>query len=225
MITSKREMVYQEIKEHILVGKLKNNTRITERGLAEKLNVTRVPVRESLVQLEQDGLIRKIPSKGYIVDNYSAEEFEEAMMMRFVIECQAASKAAQLATPEDIAELRNLNEALKNAGQAGNVDALIERDREFHLQIVKASRNKVLNKLYSIISIPVFHNKDRIEAEKTMITFKGHERLIEAIENKNSEEAFILAFQNTPGRKDFRNNFYNDVAQKILINTEEIDRR
>ena len=115
MIISKRDMVYQEIKEHILIGKLKNNARITERGLAEQMNVTRVPVRESLVQLEQDGLIRKIPSKGYIVDNYSAEELEEALLMRFTIECEAAFKAAQTATVEDIAELKNLNEALKNA--------------------------------------------------------------------------------------------------------------
>ena len=220
MIISKREMVYQEIKEHILIGKLKNNARITERGLAEQMNVTRVPVRESLVQLEQDGLIKKIPSKGYIVDNYSAEEFEEALLMRFTIECQAASEAAQVATHEDIIELRNLNEAMKDAGQAGNTDAVIEIDREFHLAIVKASRSKVLNKLYSIISIPVFYHRHDIKASSAIITFRGHQEIIEAIETKNSEAALTLVIKYTPGRDIFKNIFYSNAAHDILSKTK-----
>lgn len=218
MITSKQEMVYQRIKEHILIGKLKNNTRITERGLAEEMNVTRVPVRESLVKLEQDGLIRKIPSKGYIVENYSVEEFEEALLMRFVIECQAASEAAQAAAPEDIIELRNFNEALKNAGHAGNVEAVVEGDREFHFGIVKASRSKVLNKLYSIISIPVFHHRQGINTAYAVNTFEAHNRIIQAIENRDPDEAFILAFNHTPGRTNFKNKFYSSIAQKFLLN-------
>lgn len=220
MITTKQEMVYREIKEHILIGKLKNNTRITERGIAEQMNVTRVPVRESLVKLEQDGLIRKIPSVGYIVENYSAEELKEAMLMRFVIECQAASEAARTATPEDIIELKNLNEALKNAGHAGNIEAVIESDREFHFAIVRASRSKILNKLYSIISIPVFHHRQTIDPSYADLTFEGHNELIEAIENKDIDKSFILAFRDTPGRDSFKSAFYGDIAQKILLNNE-----
>ena len=216
MIASKQEMVYQEIKEHILIGKLKNNTRITERGLAEQMNVTRVPVRESLVKLEQDGLIKKIPSKGYIVDNYSVEEFEEAMLMRFVIECQAAREAAQAATHEDIIELKSLNEALKNAGQAGNIEAIVESDREFHFAIVKASRSKVLNKLYSIISIPVFYHRQHVEASSAIRTFKGHSEIIQAIENEDAETAFALAIKYTPGRTNFKNKFYSNVVQEFF---------
>jgi DNA-binding GntR family transcriptional regulator len=218
MIASKQEMVYQKIKNHILIGKLKNNSRITERGLAEKLNVTRVPVRESLVKLEQDGLIKKIPSKGYIVENYSVEELEEALLMRFVIECQAASEAAQAAAPEDIIELKNLNEALKNAGHAGNIDAVVESDREFHFGIVKASRSKVLNKMYSIISIPVFHHRQEINMACTALTVEAHNEIIKTIENKDKARAFTLAFLHTPGRDRFKKNFYGDAVQKILNN-------
>jgi len=216
MIISKREMVYQEIKEHILVGKLKNNTRITERGIAEKFNVTRVPVRESLVQLEQDGLIKKIPSIGYIVENYSAEELEEAILLRFTIECKAVSKAALNATSEDIIELRKLNEALKNAGDVGNIEAAIESDRKFHLQMVEASHSKVLKKLYSIISIPVFHHRQTINISNVIKTFKNHNEIIEAIETKDRDSAFALIYKNTPGRDSFENKFHSDVTQNIL---------
>ncbi len=217
MIATKQEMVYQKIKEHILVGKLKNNTRITERGLAETMNVTRVPVRESLVKLEQDGLIKKIPSVGYIVDNYSTEEFEEALLMRFVIECQAASEAAKAATPEDIIELKNFNEALKNAGNAGNIEAVIENDRKFHFGIVNASRNKVLNKMYSIISIPVFHHRQEINTASAIMTFEGHHEIIHAIENKDPELAFSLAIKYTPGKEKFKTTFYSKTAQEFFI--------
>ena len=216
MIISKRDMVYQEIKEHILIGKLKNNARITERGLAEQMNVTRVPVRESLVQLEQDGLIRKIPSKGYVVDNYSAEELEEALLMRFTIECEAAVKAARNAAIEDITELKNLNEAMKNAGQAGNIDAVIECDREFHFALVKASHSKVLNKMYSIISIPVFHHRQTIDISAVNLTFLSHKNIIQAIENKDTEKVFKLVSLTTPGRNYFKKKFYNDNAQENL---------
>jgi DNA-binding GntR family transcriptional regulator len=220
MIASKQEMVYQKIKEHILIGKLKNNTRITERGLAENMNVTRVPIRESLVKLEQDGLIKKIPSVGYIVDNYSVEEFEEALLMRFVIECQAAGEAARVATPEDITELRKFNEAMKNAGHAGNLEVVIESDRKFHLAIVKASRSKIFNKMYSIISIPVFNYRQEGEASTAIMAFEGHNEIIQAIENNDAETAFTTAVKYTPGRNNFKNKFYSDIAQKILLNID-----
>jgi DNA-binding GntR family transcriptional regulator len=220
MIVSKREMVYREIKEHILTGKLKNNVRVTERALAEKLGVTRVPIREGLVKLEQDGLIRKIPSTGYIVEHYSSEEMEEAMLIRFTIECHAASKAALKATKEEIAELKTLNTALKNAGHANNIEIVIELDREFHFAVIKASRSKVLNKLYSIISIPVFHHREIIGKTDADRTFSGHSKIIEAIENKDADAAFILTFRHTPGRTNFKNAFYSDIAQDVLSNSK-----
>ena len=220
MIISKRDMVYQEIKRCILVGKFKNNSRITERGLADKLNVTRVPVRESLVQLEQDGLIRKIPSKGYIVENYSAEEFEEALLMRFTIECEAASKAALNAAAEDIIDLKNLNEAIKNAGHASNIEVVAELDREFHSKLVRSSKSKVLQKLYSIISIPVFHYRTTVGVSDAVRTFNGHTKIIEAIENKDSAEAFIRAFKHTPGRNNFKEKFYSKAAEQILTDNK-----
>ncbi|MDD5727723.1 MAG: GntR family transcriptional regulator [Victivallales bacterium] len=216
MSTYKQDLVYQKIRERILIGNLKNNDKVTERALAEQLGVTRIPIRESLVRLEQDGLIKKIPSKGYIVENYSTEEFEEALLMRFTIECEAASKAALNATKEDIEDLKALNEDLKNAGHACNIEVASVLDRKFHSRLVKASRSKVLNKLYSIISIPVFHCRTAGGISDALRTFNGHNKIIEAIENKDANEAFIRAFGHTPGRADFKKKFYSEALKKVL---------
>lgn len=218
MIALKQEKVYQEIKKNILTGALKNNSRITERALAEELSVTRVPVRESLVKLEQDGLIKKIPSVGYIVDNYSPEELKEAMLMRFTVECQAVSLAAQFASMEDIIRIKVANEAMKNAAIEGDIDTVIEQDREFHSLIVKASGNKVLNKIYSIVSISTFYTKESYLLSKTgaLGTYENHNRVIEAIENKDSDKAFRFIAGHTPGNKYFQDKFKSDIVQKSL---------
>ena len=216
MEKSKQEIVYQKIKEYILIGELKNNTRVTERALADKMNVTRIPIRESLVKLEQDGLIRKIPFKGYIIENYSPEELKEAIMLRFTIECEAVSKAALKATSEDILELKKLNEALKNAGNAGNIEVVIENDRNFHLKIVAASHSKILRKLYSMISIPVFYIQTTVDLSKAIKTYRNHLQIINAIENKDPDTAFTLIYNNTPGRDYFNHKFYNSITKNTL---------
>ncbi len=220
MIMTKQDSVYQQIKEYILVGKIKNSTRVTERALAKKFNVTRVPIRESLLKLEHDGLIRKIPSVGYIAENYSSEELEEAMLLRFILECQAASKAAENATEEDIVTLEAVNKALRDAGVAHNLEIAVELDREFHLEIIKASHSKLLNKLYSIISIPVFRDLTVTSQSSVAITFKQHSRIIEAIKNKNTEEAFTLILKHVPGRENFKNTFYSDIARNALLDNQ-----
>lgn len=217
MIIFKQEIVYQKIKKHILTGVLKNNSRITERQLADELGVTRVPVRESLVKLEQEGLIKKIPAVGYIIDSYSTEELREAMIMRFTVECQAVSLAAQFATTEDIVRIKVANELMiKNI--ESDVDSAIEQDREFHTLIVKASGNKVLGKIYSIVSLPTFYTR-----ESYLLTLKGirdtydsHNRIIEAIEQKAADYAVELVAAHTPGNRYFQEKFKSKIVEKAL---------
>jgi DNA-binding GntR family transcriptional regulator len=208
MIVNKQEKVYFEIKSRILNGELKNNSRVTERELAESLNVTRIPVREALARLEKDGLIKKIPSVGYIVENYSPEEFSEALLLRFMIECQAVKKAASVAADEDIFKLSVICERQRDAGAAGNIDKLNELDREFHEALVAASHSKILINSYSLISIPVFMPRTTAMPEKDLLnTIKDHENILVAIKRKDSEAAFDFAYKHTPGRDFFKKIF------------------
>ncbi|MHC4885942.1 MAG: GntR family transcriptional regulator [Planctomycetota bacterium] len=204
MIVNKQEKVYVELKRKILNGELENNVRVTERELAESLEVTRVPVREALARLEKDGLIKKIPSVGYLVENYSAEEFSDAMLLRFTIECQAAQKAAGNATDEDIISLFLICERLRAAGQANNLEKCNELDRLFHAALVAASHSKILQNTYGLISIPVFRPRTTPMSEDGLQnTFEDHENILAAIKDRDPEKAFKRAYQHTPGRDIF----------------------
>ena len=70
--------------------------------------------------------------------------------------------------------------------------------------------------MYSIISIPVFHHRQHIEASNAIRTFEGHCEIIQAIENKSMDEAFVLAVEYTPGRNNFKNKFYSKIVQEFF---------
>ena len=209
MYVSQQEKVYSTIREQILNGVLENNSRVTERELAKSLNVTRVPVRESLATLEKEGLIVKIPSVGYIVENYSPDEFSEALILRITIECYSAQKAAKNATEEDIFKLKVLCEGQREAGLSGDYEKATDYDRKFHAAIVNASYSKLLKKVYSLISIPVFIPRNLPESD-LFYTVKDHENIVKAIENRDPESAFLCSYKHTPGR-----DYYEDCWKII----------
>lgn len=139
--------VVTTLRQMILEGELKAGTRLAEIPTSEKLGVSRTPVRIAFRALEQEGLLTKLPSRGYEVRSVSADEIIGAVEVRGVLEGLAARQAAERGLSE--AHQQDLITLLKEGDQILSVGELTEA----HLE-----RYQQMNKRFHDIVIEAAHN-------------------------------------------------------------------
>jgi DNA-binding GntR family transcriptional regulator len=139
--------VYHHLKRAILEQLHPGGTLLTEAEIAEAVGVSRTPVREALLRLESEGLVALYPKRGALVLPVSAQEINEVIEARLLIEGHAATKIwprrAELAPTLD-----PLLAAMLAAHDAADVHAFIEADRAFHAAVVAAAGNSILADVY-----------------------------------------------------------------------------
>ncbi|OCC11817.1 putative HTH-type transcriptional regulator YdfH [Streptomyces sp. PTY087I2] len=141
------ERVYTHIKEAVLDRRYEGGTLLTEGDLADAVGVSRTPVREALLRLEVEGLIKLYPKKGALVLAVSAQEIKDVVETRLLVEEFAARKAVP-ASPKLIERLEQLLEEQRRLAEAGDLAAVAVTDRCFHAEIVRYAGNEILSRLY-----------------------------------------------------------------------------
>ena len=142
------ERVYAYVKAAILDRVYPGNELLTEGELATAVGVSRTPVREALLRLEESGLVKLYPKKGALVLPVLAQEVNDVLEARELIETHAAAKVwprrKQLAE-----KLVPLVQEMRKHRKAGDAKSFLEADRAFHEAIVGAAGNEILAKLYN----------------------------------------------------------------------------
>jgi DNA-binding GntR family transcriptional regulator len=139
--------VYAHVKQAVLERRYEGGLLLTEGELAEAVGVSRTPVREGLLRLEVEGLIRLYPKKGALVLPVSAQEIEDVVETRLLVEQHAVRRAV----PVSQQLVDRLEESLaeqKALADAGDLAAFAAADRCFHAAIVQATGNQILTRLY-----------------------------------------------------------------------------
>jgi DNA-binding GntR family transcriptional regulator len=139
------QVVSEEIRAMILGGRLKPGERLVEESLSAELGVSRVPVREALLALSAQGLVRIEPRRGATVAEITPRIVAELVEVRALLEGLNARLAAQRHDPEIIAELRDTLERGNAAAKAGTRAELARLNAEFHERLAEASHNSVLS--------------------------------------------------------------------------------
>lgn len=139
---------YRRLLEDIRSGTLTPGARLRETELAERLGISRTPVREAIRQLEADGLVAHLPRQGATIRSLDHAEVVELYEMRAVLEGTAARLAARAASDIELTELAVLNAALA-AAPAGPQSR--EVNRQFHRMLLEAARNRFLLKSMSAL--------------------------------------------------------------------------
>jgi DNA-binding GntR family transcriptional regulator len=146
--SSLRHQVATRLRTAILAGDLSPGTRLREQRIADTMGVSRVPVREAIRQLEQEGLIEVFPYRGAVVVGISPDELDAAYEVRGVIEGAAMRQLAAAADPAVITELRKQVDAMRHAQRrALGVERLADLDIRFHRTLLDASGLRVLGKI------------------------------------------------------------------------------
>ncbi|MFE7753255.1 GntR family transcriptional regulator [Streptomyces sp. NPDC057428] len=185
------ERVYTHIKAAVLDRRYEGGTLLTEGDLAEAVGVSRTPVREALLRLEAEGLIKLYPKKGALVLPVSAQEIADVVETRLLVEEFAARKAVP-ASRSLIARLEQLLEEQRELAEVGDLAAVSVKDRCFHAEIVRHAGNEILSRLYDQLrdrqlrmGVAVMEaNPGRIAAN-----IAEHGELLEAIRSGDAEGA------------------------------------
>ncbi len=166
--------------------------RLDERKLAEELGVSRTPVREAISRLEQEGLVQSIPRRGAFVVRKTKREILEMICVWAALEGMAARLATKQATDEELASLRKLFTTFDDANEPGaKIDEYSQTNIEFHQAIMRLSKCELLIQIADGLfihmrSIRSQTIKERNRASQSII---DHTRIIEALENRNTDLA------------------------------------
>ena len=137
---TKSEAVYELVRHWILIGRLEPGQRLDQEWLASHLQVSRMPLRQALERLVGDGLVIARPHRSAIVAPLSEDLLRDIYASRRALEGMLAEAAAHDLTPETVVTLTALIEAQEAAVGAGDVEAYVRLDREFHGTLYRCSR-------------------------------------------------------------------------------------
>jgi DNA-binding GntR family transcriptional regulator len=200
----RRTSPYERLKQAIMLGELLPGEQLVENVLADWCQVSRTPIREALTRLEQDGLAQRT-ERGLVVRESSPAEIIDIYEARIVLESKVAAVAAERHTPLDLIAMRRADERYRRADPEA-VNALAERNREFHRTIWHASHNESLVDLLERLDMHLGRYP------VTTLAFPGrhegaldeHAALVLAISERDSERAAEIASLHFKTARDIR---------------------
>jgi DNA-binding GntR family transcriptional regulator len=181
------EHIAQELRRNILRGKLLPGAPIKERDNAAEMGVSRTPMREAIRMLAKEGLVQLRPSRSPVVSQMTLKEAMDSIEVLTTLEMLSVKRACEYATPEDIANIYKVDQAL--AVEYDDLDQIerFERDMDFHIAIVQAAHNEALVRTHMAYLGRLWHA--RFQSARSRRTkervLRQHAALAKAIEDRN----------------------------------------
>ena len=186
-----RDVVFNTLRQAILRGELKPGERLMEIQLANKLGVSRTPIREAIRKLELEGLVLVIPRKGAEVADIKEKSLRDVLEVRKALEELSVQLACEKITKEEIEELKEAAETFKKAQKTKDITQIAEADVHFHDIINTASGNQKLIQLLNNLREQMY--RYRVEYLKNNEVYEQlleeHEFLIQAVIKHDKAQA------------------------------------
>lgn len=189
--TFMRDEAYQTLREWIVLCKLAPDTKLKDQELSEMLGISRTPIREALLKLEDEGLVVTKANRWTQVAPINPGEAENIYSIGWTLECLALEQGMPFFSSKDVEELEEINERF--FGVLGSEDKLaaIEADNEFHDKIIEMPSNKELVKLLESVKVKIKRMElhyFRLDSRKPP-SYEEHKRIIEALKIKDMTQA------------------------------------
>ena len=189
-----RDVVFNTLRKAILRGELKPGERLMEIQLANKLGVSRTPIREAIRKLELEGLVLMIPRKGAEVAQITEKNMQDVLEVRKALEELSVQLACERITPEQVEEMKMAAEDFRKVLKSGDVTKIAEADVKFHDIIFAATNNQRLITLLNNLREQMY--RFRVEYLKQKECYpqllEEHDKLIALISGGEVEEACEL---------------------------------
>lgn len=206
-----RDVVFNTLRQAILHGEMEPGERLMEIQLAQKLGVSRTPIREAIRKLELEGLVIMIPRKGAEVAHITEKDMRDVLEVRCTLEELAMSLACKNVTDEYLEELKAANKVFEAAIVSKDIVSIVDADVSFHDVIYAMTDNarliQIINKLreqmyrYRLEYIKDARNHSILINEHNDIIAKLSDRDIEAAKSVmrqhiNNQEKGIVRLLN-----------------------------
>lgn len=147
-----RDVVFNTLRKAILTGELKPGERLMEIHLADRLGVSRTPVREAIRKLELEGLVTMIPRRGAEVAQITEKSMSDVLEIRRALDALCAELACDRITPEELENLGLACDSFEAAVQTADTKKIAQADVSLHDIIVRATGNQRLIQLVNNLS-------------------------------------------------------------------------
>ena len=186
-----RDVVFNTLRDAILKGELEPGERLMEIQLAERLGVSRTPIREAIRKLELEGLVLMIPRKGAEVAKISEKSLRDVLEVRRSLEELAAELACQRMDAEALKDLEDAQKAFIQAVESGETMTMAEADEHFHDVIYMGTGNTRLVQILNNLREQMYRYRLEYikDAEKRQILLVEHESILRAIRSRHVAEA------------------------------------
>jgi DNA-binding GntR family transcriptional regulator len=217
-----KEKVYSIIKKRILHFELKPGEKILETEIADDLGVSRTPIREALNKLEQEGLIKTLPNKGYFVSDVTATEIEELYEIREALEVLAIRAAAKNCHKEDWIRLeQTLHSQARDQGKDSEKlhGQLFKEAHEFHQEIARISGKETIRQMLNTVSerINRFQWMNLFLADRAGSSRDEHIEIVKLFKQGKVEEAVAATQKHICHSKDTILNLLNKKKDLFYI--------
>lgn len=182
---------YNIIQRAILELEFKPGERLSIERLSKQLDVSRTPVKEALLQLEQDGLVHIVPQSGTFVSDITAKDVDEILELRILLEGHAAGQAAQLLSE---AEIANAEAILGRMKESLNENRHVETEtigHEFHQLVLSKLTNERLRDFLQVLDIQYARIRHYMAhlIHRQSISLDEHYQILSALKARDSDQA------------------------------------
>ena len=191
-----RDVVFQTLRQAILRGELKPGERLMEIHLAQKLGVSRTPVREAIRKLELEGLVLMIPRKGAIVAEITVQDLEDVLEVRI---------ACKRITQEQLEEIKRRSAEFCKTLYGDDVAACAQADMAFHDAIYEATGNRRLVQILNNLREQMYryrmeYLKDR---QSHSLLVKEHEEIVQGLTERDADRALRVTNSHIERQRDY----------------------
>ena len=197
-------VVQQEIERAILVGEYAPGSKLIEAALAEKMGVSRGPIREAFRMLDEAGLVRTEKNRGVSVRDIPIDEAVEIFDLRAAMDELVGRQLATRITPEQLKEIRALVTAMEKAVKAEDAYNYHLLNLKFHDRLVEMAGNRKLTAIYRklIKELSLFRRLNLADGWLMPISAGEHQEIVKAIASGNAETAGRAMFEHAMESKE-----------------------
>ena len=197
--------VTENLRVAIRNGSLQPGARLVERDVAERLKVSRVPVREAIQRLVEEGLLIKIPHRGAFVYVPTRDEIEEISSLRVVLERFVAERVIQRWQPAHEEALRAIVREMRVAAAQRDIQQVYAHDYQFHLTVWQIADHAIMLEVLTGLRVRInrflYEANDALPTEQIEMHVDSHEDLIDVLKGGDVERARRMFTQHVIGAK------------------------
>ena len=177
------EEVVDRLRDMIVQGELAPETKLNERVLAERLGISRTPLREAIKYLASEGLVELLPNRGAVVAALRPRKVREIFAVLGALEALAGELACRNATDADIAEIRALHYQMLAHHARGELAPYFRCNQQIHIRIVACSGNDTLAQLHRSLNAHVRRARymANLSQERWNAAVREHEEILAAL--------------------------------------------